>query len=260
MTDTINFIHEEFVDSIKIHPKEIRKDMQTSILDVLRKEKEGICTNHGFIKKGSIKICEIGPGKVELSTFHGYLNYLVRYSAQVCNPVKDNIVGAKVVNQNNFGILCTSMMKQEEDGVESPILEIIVPKHSPAFVSQVDLDSINTGDNVLVQIIGKKYQLYNKKISIIGKIVVDESTRIVLDKNDEVTRGILPEEDDAISQDSGDEDDDNDSSTASLDDDQEGIVNADDLDEDDEDDDDSYGEIDSELSIDEVGDEEEEDD
>lgn len=255
MADSVNFILEEFEDTVKVHPKDICADMEKTILKILRKEKEGICTNNGFIKKGSIKICEIGPGKIELSTFHGYLNYLVKYSAQVCNPVKDNIVAAKVVNQNNFGILCSSIMNQEDDGIESPILEIIVPKHSPAFVSQVNLDTVNIGDNVMIQIVGKKYQLYNKKISIIGKIVVDESTRIVLDKNDAVSKGILMDEDEAIIEDSDDD------STISLDDEDEGIINADDdLEEEGQDDDESYIDLDSELSIDDDVEDGEEDD
>lgn len=175
--NVVNLITEEFTDNVKIHPRDITNDMSKSILDVLKKQKEGICSNHGFIKKDSIQLCEIGPGKVELTSFHGYINYTVKYSAQVCNPVKDDIVSATVQNINNFGILCTSTVSDET------VLEIIVPKHSPAIVSSINLENVKYGDNVMVQIIGKKYQLYNKKISIIGKIVVDHSTvSINLDK------------------------------------------------------------------------------
>lgn len=60
-------------------------------------------------------------------------------------------------------------------------------------------------DTVMIQIVGKKYQLYNKKISIIGKIVVDESTRILLDKN--IGRGIDIESDEDVTSDAGDESD-----------------------------------------------------
>ena len=182
MAQNVNLISEEFTDNVKIHPKDITNDMSTSILKVLKDKKEGICSNHGFIKKNSIKLCEVGPGKVELTSFHGYINYTVKYSAEVCNPVKNDIVNAKVQNINNFGILCTSTV--EDDGEDMPVLEIIVPKHSPAIVSAINLENVKIGDKVMVQIIGKKYQLYNKKISIIGRIVVDDSTlKINFDKN-----------------------------------------------------------------------------
>ena len=202
--ENVNLIVEEFVDNVKIHPKYITNNMEESILKELKKNKEGICSNHGFIKKNSISICEIGPGKIELSSFHGYINYTVRYSAKVCNPVKDNIVSARVCNINNFGILCTSTVN-DDDGGELPVLEIIVPKHSPAIVSSVNLEQVKMNDTVMIQIVGKKYQLYNKKISIIGKIVVDESTRILLDQN--IGRGIDIESDEDVTSDAGDESD-----------------------------------------------------
>lgn len=179
---SVNLIVEEFVDNVKISPKDITNNMEESILKVLKRQKEGICSNHGFIKQGSIKILEISGGKLELASFHGYMNYTVKYSANVCNPVKDNIVSAKVCNVNDFGILCTSLVK-DDSGSEIPVLEIIVPKHSPAIVSAVNLDDIKIHQSVMIQIVGKKYQLGNSKISIIGKIVVDESTRILLDKD-----------------------------------------------------------------------------
>lgn len=203
MAQNVNLITEEFYDNVKIHPKDITNDMSTSILQVLKDKKEGICSNHGFIKKNSIKLCEVGPGKVELTSFHGYINYTVKYSAEVCNPVKNDIVNAKVQNINNFGILCTSTV--EDDGEDMPVLEIIVPKHSPAIVSAINLENVEIGDKVMVQIIGKKYQLYNKKISIIGRIVVDDATlKINLDKNQGNIINLSDSDDDALVEDDGD--------------------------------------------------------
>lgn len=203
MAQNVNLITEEFYDNVKIHPKDITNDMSTSILKVLKNKKEGICSNHGFIKKNSIKLCEVGPGKVELTSFHGYINYTVKYSAEVCNPVKNDIVNAKVQNINNFGILCTSTV--EDDGEDMPVLEIIVPKHSPAIVSAINLENVKIGDKVMVQIIGKKYQLYNKKISIIGRIVVDDATlKINFDKNQGSIINLSDSDDDALVEDEGD--------------------------------------------------------
>jgi DNA-directed RNA polymerase subunit E'/Rpb7 len=219
MAQNVNLITEEFIDNVKIHPKDITNDMSTSILKVLKEKKEGICSNHGFIKKNSIKLCEVGPGKVELTSFHGYVNYTVKYSAEVCNPVKHDIVSAKVQNINNFGILCTSTV--EDDGEDMPVLEIIVPKHSPAIVSAINLENVKIGDKVMVQIIGKKYQLYNKKISIIGRIVVDDATlKINLDKNQGSSINLSDSDDDALVEVEGDEISDNESDEEESEDDQ----------------------------------------
>ena len=204
-----NFILAEFVDNIKIHPKFIGKDMEKNILKELRKQKEGICSNHGYIKQNSIRILKISCGKVEMSSFHGYMNFLVKYSALVCNPVKGNIVNAVVVNMNNFGILCSSFIT-EDDGKKTPILEIIIPKHSLTIQSDVDLkNNVRINNEVNVQIVGKKYQLYNKKISIIGKIVNTNSVDVKLDDSLVMSQNIDLDDDD-LDIDILDEDDDDD--------------------------------------------------
>lgn len=208
-----NFILAEFVDNIKIHPKYIGKDIEKNVLRELKQRKEGICSDHGYIKKNSIRINKISNGKVEMSTFHGYMNFMVKYSAMVCNPVKGNIVNAVVVNMNNFGILCSSFIT-EDNGSKTPILEIIIPKHSLTIQSDVDLkNSVKINNEVKVQIVGKKYQLYNKKISIIGKIVKSNNVNVKLDDNIDLTQNIDYDEDDLdldISDDEEDEDDEDD--------------------------------------------------
>ena len=196
MDVTKNFILAEFVDNVKIHPKYIGKDISKHILQMLKQRKEGLCSDHGYIKKNSIRIIKINSGKVEMSTFHGYINFMVKYSAMVCNPVKGNIVNAVVVNMNNFGILCSSFIT-EDNGSKTPILEIIIPKHSLTIQSDVDLkNSVKINHEVKVQIVGKKYQLYNKKISIIGKIVKSNNVNVKLDDNIDLSQNIDDDEDD----------------------------------------------------------------
>jgi len=205
-----NFILAEFVDNIKIHPKYIGKDIEKNVLRELKQRKEGICSDHGYIKKNSIRIIKISSGKVEMSTFHGYMNFMVKYSAMVCNPVKGNIVNAVVVNMNNFGILCSSFIT-EDNGSKTPILEIIIPKHSLTIQSDVDLkNSVKINNEVKVQIVGKKYQLYNKKISIIGKIVKSNNVNVKLDDNIDLSQNIDDDEDDLELDISDDEEEDDD--------------------------------------------------
>ena len=189
-----NFLRAEFVDNVKVHPKDIHNNMSSVILKQLKNTKEGICSNHGYIKKDTIELVKLSCGTVEMSSFHGYLNFLVKYSALVCNPVKGNIVNAIVVNINNFGILCSSFI--EDDSGKIPILEIIVPKHSLAIQSDVDLqNNVKINDEVSIQIIGKKYQLFNKKISIIGKIVKKALIDVKLDNSDSIN-GVYDLDDD----------------------------------------------------------------
>jgi DNA-directed RNA polymerase subunit E'/Rpb7 len=246
-----NFIYAEFTDIVKIHPKFIGNNIKKHILQILKESKEGLCSNHGYIKQNSIELIDIGHFVVEVATFHGYMNSAVRYKALVCNPIQGNVVNARVVNLNNFGILCASFIEND-----IPILEIIIPKHSMSIQSEIDLHKdVKINDNVRVKIIGKKYQLFNNKISIIGAIVrgnIDviiedteiEPNNIDIDENDDDD----VDEDDDDDEDEGEEGEENEEEYRMND---KKIIEDDDDEEDDEEDDD-------EDDVDDEGDDEEE--
>lgn len=222
---TSNFITTEFIDSIKIHPKYVGKNILDILLKELRQKKEGICSEHGYIKKNSIEIIKCNNGKIEKSTFHGYVNFLVKYRADVCNPVPGNIVEAKIKKINKFGILCVESSATDEN---QSILEIIVPKHSSSIQSEIDLNEISQGQIVRVEIVGKKYQLNHDSISIIGKIVPNNNlsiggSQLSLDKNFN-SDNLITEDDDDIDilinddeDEDEDEDDDNDNKNNDID-------------------------------------------
>ena len=99
-----------------------------------------------------------------------------------------------------------------------PVLEIIIPKISAGIKSEVDLEKINIGDEVFVEICGKKLVLYEKFISIIGRIIKSKNQNIKskldsnLDEDDEVDEDYVDENFDDFSQDENvdDEDEEND--------------------------------------------------
>ena len=64
-----------------------------------------------------------------------------------------------------------------------PILEIIIPKISAGIRSEIDIETINIGDDINIEVCGKKFMLFDKHISIIGKALKDKDEFII---NDEV--------------------------------------------------------------------------
>lgn len=152
-------------DKVKIEPIHLGKGVRDHVARKLKTSIEGMCSKHGYVKQGSIEIHKMLPGNVDLIGLNGYITFDVYFFADVCNPLIGNIVRATVVNVNKFGILADS----------TGILEIIVPKNSVNIVhdAHVDIEKINIGDVVNVEIVGKKYELYDKKISIVGRIVLD---------------------------------------------------------------------------------------
>ena len=150
-------------DRIKIAPKYLSKDFRSYVVKKLKESVEGICSKHGFIKKDSIELYKVTPGNIEIISLNGNIVFEVYYYADVCNPLIGNTLKATVTNVNKFGILAES----------GNILEVIIAKNSVNIVhdTQIDLEQIQIGDSIMVEVLGKKFELNDKKISIVGKVV-----------------------------------------------------------------------------------------
>jgi len=60
------------------------------------------------------------------------------------------------------------------------ILEVIVPKITSGIQSEINIDTVNIGDEIQVKVCGKKFTLYDNVISIIGKIIKNTDENIVV--------------------------------------------------------------------------------
>lgn len=177
-------------DKVKIEPRYLSKDYRSYVSNKLKGSMEGICTKHGYIKEGSIELYKVAPGNIELIGLNGNIVYDVYYYADICNPLIGNVIKATVTNVNKFGILAEV----------ANILEIIIAKNSVNITHDngVDLDSVQIGNQVMVEVIGKKFELNDKKISIVGKITTgsSSSSKKKVPKEDLAKTGV-EEDDDA---------------------------------------------------------------
>lgn len=158
-------------ENVKLEPKFINSNFKAEVLSRLRNNVEGMCSKHGYIKHGSIDIYKMAPGVVELITLAGYVVYEVYFYAEVCNPLLGSIIKATVSNINRFGILAEAGYYVGNE--YQTVLEIIIAKNSVNIQSEIDLENVKIGDEVKVEVIGKKYELGEKKISAIGRIIME---------------------------------------------------------------------------------------
>jgi DNA-directed RNA polymerase subunit E'/Rpb7 len=168
------FVTSVLYDKVKLPAAELHSDYQARIEELLKAKVAGKCTRHGLIKLGSIEVLKISLGVVEAQTFKGSVNFLVKFRADVCNPMIGAIVHGKVQNINSFGILCTAAYDYIDDTTMAQkhvVLEIIVPKQSLTLQSEVSLASLKLGQTVNIDVMGKKFQLNDKRISVIGRVV-----------------------------------------------------------------------------------------
>jgi DNA-directed RNA polymerase subunit E'/Rpb7 len=168
-TDNNIFMRMQLTEKVKLEPAFISKQYKDEVLKRLKAKVEGLCSRHGFIKEGSVEISKICVGKVEMIGLNGNTQFDVHFFADVCNPLLGSIIKCRVSNINKFGILAEA----------ESIIEAIIAKNSVNIQSDIDLEKVRIGDDVSIEVIGKKYELNEKKISLIGKIVKDASSRKV---------------------------------------------------------------------------------
>lgn len=182
------FVPIRFKTSIQLSPSDLVADFEQVILDKVRSSLEGVCSRYGYIRPGSILIMKRSIGTFVKQHFNGHIKFEMICKAEVCNPAIGSVFQATVKNKNALGIHAESII-QVNDTVQ-PVLDIIIPKRSAGISSSVDLENVKVGDVVNVEVLGKRYQLHDKRISIIGRAIQDVPTptseEIVLPDDDEV--------------------------------------------------------------------------
>jgi len=167
------FIPIKFRCSITLKPNELTGEFEKIILKKLKSKYENICSKYGYIKNNSIKIVKRSIGTIKSQHFNGNISFDIVCIAEICNPIQGSIIKCKVKAKNSLGLLC-------EGGYEGnkQILEIIVPKISAGIQSEINLDNIAIGQEIKIEVCGKKYQLYDTHISIIGKAIKNKEEYI----------------------------------------------------------------------------------
>jgi DNA-directed RNA polymerase subunit E'/Rpb7 len=191
------FMPIKFRSTIQLTPKELSSDFQNVILKKLKNNLENVCSRHGFIKNDSIKIIKRSMGQLKKQHFNGNVMFEIQCIAEICNPAQGSIIKCKVKAKNSLGILAEGYYG------DVPILEIIIPKISAGIKSDINIDTISIGEEINIEVCGKKFQLYDKHISIIGKAIKDKEENIKIaveedlleeDKNDETSTLLLDDE------------------------------------------------------------------
>lgn len=176
------FVKTLLTDKIKLQPGKLSRNVKNHLLFVLQNKFEGVCSYHGFIKPASINIHKHSLGSIMAVSLNGDVEFKVQYYADVCNPSIGSIVHTKIVNSNKFGFLAYTGIRSGDRGVLTPILEIIIAKANSD--TSIMNDNLQVGDEIYVEIIGKKFELGDKKICAIGRINTAASDKNILDADE----------------------------------------------------------------------------
>jgi DNA-directed RNA polymerase subunit E'/Rpb7 len=141
----------------------VGKNLDDVIEEYIHNNFEGKCVVEGYIKPNSIKIIRYSSGIIERGN---NIVFEVVFECDICFPVEGMLVSCTVKNVVKAGIRAESSSE-----TPSPIIVFVAKDHH--FNNQ-QFNEIQVGDIITVRIVGQRFELNDKYISIIGELVKEK--------------------------------------------------------------------------------------
>lgn len=141
----------------------IGKNLDEVIEEYIHNNFEGKCVVEGYVKPNSSKIVRHSSGIVERGN---NIVFEVVFECDICFPVEGMIISCVVKNSVKAGLRAES-----STDVPSPIVVFIAKDHH--FNSQ-HFNEVQVGDTINIRVIGQRFELNDKAISIIGELVKEK--------------------------------------------------------------------------------------
>ena len=141
----------------------ISDNIKPMIENYIRKTYEGKCNVEGYIKKDSSTIVNLSSGILKGNV----IEFATTFDCLLCTPVEGMYIKCKTDNVTKAGI------KASIPGGESPMTIFIVRDHHHMLK---EFASIKEGDIIDVRVIGKRYELNDKDISVIAEYIPSKKT------------------------------------------------------------------------------------
>ena len=141
----------------------IGKNLKENIEENIKHNFEGKCVVEGFIKPDSVKIITNSSGTIERGN---NALFEIVFECDVCFPVEGMIVSCVAKNITKAGIRAES-----SEEIPSPVVVFIAKDH---HYNVPQFSDIKEGDKINVRVIGQRFELNDKYVSIIGELVKEK--------------------------------------------------------------------------------------
>jgi DNA-directed RNA polymerase subunit E'/Rpb7 len=145
----------------------VGKNIRETIEENIKANFEGKCIVEGYIKTNSSKIVTHSSGLIIKGNL---ISFEVVFECDICFPVEGMLVSCIAKNITKAGIRAESATD-----IPSPIVVFVTKDHhyNSAYFSEVQ-----EGDKINVRVIGQRFELNDKYISIIGELVKEKEAYI----------------------------------------------------------------------------------
>jgi len=138
----------------------ICKTIKEIIEENIQANFEGKCLVEGFVKQNSIKMITYSSGTIYRGSS---VSFEVVFECEVCFPVEGMLISCVAKNITKAGIRAESA-----NDVPSPVVVFIAKDH---HFNISYFNEVKEGDKINVRVIGQRFELNDKYVSVIGELV-----------------------------------------------------------------------------------------
>jgi DNA-directed RNA polymerase subunit E'/Rpb7 len=150
----------------------IGKNIKENIENVISANFEGKCVIEGYIKPNSSKIISYSSGMINRGI---NISFEVIFECDVCFPVEGMLITCVAKNITKAGIKAESAID-----IPSPVVVFVAKDH---HFNNSYFSEIKEEDKITVRVIGQRFELNDKFISIIGELVKPKVERSFMPEN-----------------------------------------------------------------------------
>ena len=145
-------------ESIYINLNTINLNLEKTILNIIKNNFEGKCSNNGYIKKDSIKLVSYSSGIISGNN----IKFNIIFECFICYPTDGMIISCNVINVTKAGLRC------ELNENNSPLVVFVAKDH---HYNNVEFNDIRENDIIKVKILGQRFELNDNYICVIAEFL-----------------------------------------------------------------------------------------
>ena len=163
----------ELVRNVHLHAKDLKRNIEASLLAQLRHQHEGRCVSEGYLMKRSLTVVEHSLGRMNL--IRGGLDYVVKFQADVCLPHPGQHFRVPVVLKSKIGL-----------HAELSPLKILLPRD--LHIGNGEFEEAAEGQEVEIEVVGSRFQQGDEAIVVLAtlrSLIRPEAPKTATDETDD---------------------------------------------------------------------------
>jgi DNA-directed RNA polymerase subunit E'/Rpb7 len=155
-----------FLDQrVALKPSEFQEasaDIDAYLVAKIRKELEGQCCTHGYVRPGSTQILARSMGQAEHGRFTGDFLYHCKVKVQCLMPNADQIIEGRILKMNKLGGYALVV----DDGHLREAMRILLPRD--LHLGNAAFDALEVGQGVRIRLLRSRFQSKDAFIQSVG--------------------------------------------------------------------------------------------